>query len=255
MLSIKDNLIVKVHTTSKDAGKTATDDVTNRINELLSQKATINMIFGAAPSQLDFLSALVVANGVDWSRINAFHMDEYIGLTRDAPQRFGNFLKANLFDKISFRQVFYLDGLEPADKECERYTHLLLEYPPDYICMGIGENGHIAFSDPHVADFNDYKYVKVVDLDTVCRQQQVNDNCFERIEEVPTHALTLTIPVLMSAPYIYCVVPFRSKAQAVYSAINGNISTLCPASVLRTKENAILYLDKESASLLKMSDY
>lgn len=246
----KDKLTVKIYPTSREMAEEAARDVTSRINELLSEKEYINMIFAAAPSQSAFMEVLISIPDIDWQRINAFHMDEYIGLIKTAPQGFGNFLKRNLFEKVPFREIYYLDGQQEAGKEINRYTTLLAEYPADIVCLGIGENGHIAFNDPHVADFNDPMYVKVVNLDEVCRRQQVNDKCFDDIDEVPTHALTLTIPALILAPYMYCIVPFQTKALAVYRTLNEDISEDCPASILRTKEHAILYLDKDSSSLL-----
>lgn len=248
----KEQLTVNIYTTRKEMAEKAALEVSCKISELLNEKEFVNMIFAAAPSQTEFLSILVAQKHLDWKRVNAFHMDEYIGLKEEASQRFGNFLKQHLFDRIPFRQVYYLDGLKSAEAECKRYTALLHDFPADIVCLGIGENGHIAFNDPHVADFNDPLQVKVVNLDEICRQQQVNDNCFNQIEEVPTHALTLTIPALVAAPYMYCVVPFRTKAQAVYRALNGEVSEACPASILRKKENATLYLDEESSALLNV---
>ncbi len=246
----KEELTVKIYPTSKEMAYEAAIDVSTKIRELLATKEYINMIFAAAPSQSEFMSYLIAMDDIEWGRIHAFHMDEYIGLDEDAPQGFGNFLRRNLFDRVPFRQVFYMNGLAPAERECERYANLLHEYPADIVCLGIGENGHIAFNDPHVADFKDPFYVKVVNLDEVCRQQQVNDKCFDEIEQVPTHALTLTIPALILAPYMYCIVPFKTKAQAIYNTLMTEISEDCPASILRTKEGAILYLDPDSSSLL-----
>ena len=175
-------------------------------------------------------------------------MDEYLGLSPDAPQGFGNFLKERIFDRKPFRSVNYLNGKsESKVSECARYSNLLLENPVDIVCMGIGENGHIAFNDPHVADFDDKDQVKVVELDGFCRQQQVNEGCFSSIGLVPTHALTVTIPVLISARYIFCMVPGINKAQAVANTIEQKISELYPSTILRTHLSAILYLDQESA--------
>jgi glucosamine-6-phosphate deaminase len=252
MLLNKDKLAVRIYPTTEAMAYDAAKDVSACIRKLLKEKEFINIIFAAAPSQTDFLAALAACNGIAWERINAFHMDEYVGLPEDAPQGFANFLRRNLFDLVPFRKVFYLDGSASADEECNRYAALLSEFPTDIVCLGIGENGHIAFNDPHVADFADPQRVKIVWLDDVCRQQQVNDKCFDRIEEVPKLAFTLTISALISAPYMFCIVPFRSKAQAVYNTLNGEISESCPASVLRTKEHALLYLDKESSSLLQL---
>lgn len=250
MIFEKDKLTVRVFETAEEMGNQAAQDVAGQINLLLNRKEEINMLFAAAPSQITFLKALTNMNHIDWSRINAFHMDEYIGLDREAPQRFGHFLKKHLFGIVPFKNVYYIDGTADSEQECIRYASLLKDFPIDIVCLGIGENGHIAFNDPHVADFNDPEFVKVVSLDQVCRRQQVNDGCFARIEDVPTDALTLTVPALMSASYTYCIVPFTSKAQAVYRSLNGEITEACPASVLRTKDNAVLYLDKDSATLL-----
>jgi glucosamine-6-phosphate deaminase len=248
----KDKLTVKIYSTTEAMAYDAARDVSARIRELLKEREFINIIFAAAPSQTNFLSVLTLYDNIEWERINAFHMDEYIGLPMEASQGFANFLRRHLFDLVPFRKVYYLNGLGEAEEECNRYAALLSEFPTDIVCLGIGENGHIAFNDPHVADFNDPLRVKVVCLDEVCRQQQVNDKCFNRIEEVPGLAFTLTVSTLISAPYMYCIVPFLSKAQAVYNTLNGDISETCPASVLRTKEHAVLYLDKESSSLLRL---
>lgn len=247
----KDELNVKVFPSRDEMGKKAAEEVASKIIELQQQKEELNIIFAAAPSQNDFLSHLITGYDIDWSRINAFHMDEYIGLEKDAPQGFGNFLKERLFDKVPFKKVHYLNGqAESPEIECLRYTYLLVKNPIDIVCLGIGENGHIAFNDPPIADFNDPSSVKVVKLDQVCRQQQVNDKCFELFNEVPTHAFTLTIPALLKADYMYCIVPAANKAQAVYHTLNDVVSEDCPATILRTKQGAYLYLDNESSVLL-----
>lgn len=232
-------------------GRAAADAVTVRIRELLEQRETIHMIFAAAPSQNEFLEALVAHDEIEWGRINAFHMDEYIGLPADAPQRFGRFLSERLFEKVPFRSVNYLNGnAADAQEECRRYTDLLTRYPTDIVCMGIGENCHIAFNDPHVANFEDDVWVKIVDLDLACRQQQVNDGCFAELDLVPTHALTLTIPALMAAPSVFCVVPGPNKAMAVKHTLMDEVSPVYPSTILRKHSGAVLFLDRESASLL-----
>ena len=209
------------------------------------------MIFAAAPSQNEVLASLCEYNDIPWERVNAFHMDEYIGLDKDAKQGFGNFLKEHIFSKLNFKSVSYIYGqATDYDEECKRYTTLLKENKPDIVVMGIGENGHIAFNDPPVADFNDSKVVKVVELDEVCRNQQVHDGCFNSLSEVPKYAFSLTVPALMNGLYLFCIVPSETKAQAVYKTICGNIDTLCPASILRKHDNAILYLDNNSSKLL-----
>lgn len=251
----KDKLTVRVFDSRSDMGAAAAEACVKEMQKLLAEKESIRMIFAAAPSQNEFLAALVEAGKdgrVDYSRVHAFHMDEYVGLAADAPQGFGNFLRDRLFGLLPFASVTYLNGnaADPAE-ECARYTTLLKEAPIDIVCMGIGENGHIAFNDPHVADFNDPAAVKVVELDHTCRQQQVNDGCFAKLDDVPTHALTLTIPTLVAPKTVFCMVPAPTKAKAVQAAVEGPISETCPASILRRHDNASLWLDPDSAALLK----
>lgn len=244
-------LEVKIFPDREEMGKEAAVDVSDAIRQLLDEKDEINMIFAAAPSQNDFMKELIADKRIRWERINAFHMDEYIGLEKEAPQGFGNFLRERVFGKVPFKSVHYINGqATDREAECRRYTELLKKYPVDIVCLGIGENGHIAFNDPPVADFNDDKMIKVVKLETACRQQQVNDKCFSVISEVPTHAFTLTIPTLMQARYMFCMVPTAFKAKAVYHTLNDEVGEQCPATILRTKKGAVLYLDQAAASLL-----
>ena len=246
-----DKLNVAIYENRTLMGEAAARDIKAKIAQLLSQKQEINMIFAAAPSQNDVLKALVEDKEIEWNRVNAYHMDEYIGLDKDAPQGFGNFLKAHIFSLVPFKSVNYIDiSTTNPEEEAERYGKLLDENPTYIVIMGTGENGHIAFNDPPVADFKDKKTVKPVKLDEVCRQQQVNDGCFESIDKVPTHAMTLTVPTLVRAPYLFCIVPAPTKAKAVYETLNGSIDEHCPASVLRTHDNAKLYLDDQSSKLL-----
>ncbi len=246
-----DKLLVKIYDSRDAMGQDAAAEVIAKIKELLSEKEEISMIFAAAPSQNEFLASLVADKDIDWNRVTAFHMDEYIGLDKNAPQAFGNFLRARIFDKVPFKAVHYIDGnVENIESEADRYAQLLKNTTIDIICMGIGENGHIAFNDPPVADFKDSKLVKVVELDDACKNQQVNDGAFASVDLVPTHALTLTIPALMSGENLFCMVPAITKAPAVKNTVYGEISEACPASILRTHENAILYLDPDSSSML-----
>ena len=236
-------------------GNDAASKVSQKILELLNNQEAVNIVFGAAPSQDDLLAALQQSD-VDWNRINAFHMDEYVGLDAAAPQGFGNFLRDRIFDRLDFKSLNFLNGnAEDLQEECNRYEKLLFAYPTDIVCMGIGENTHIAFNDPHVADFNDDRMVKVVDLDQACRQQQVNDGCFSQIDDVPTHALTLTVPALFKAKYAYCVVPGEKKAQAIYHTLNDEISEKYPSTILRTHPHAILFADEDSTSRILETTY
>ena len=247
----KDLLKVNVYSSRDEMGAAAAADIKAAILRALAKKDTINMIFAAAPSQNEVLANLASDKEIPWGRVNAFHMDEYVGLDKDAPQGFGNFLNRAIFGIAPFKIVNYIDiSATDREKECERYSKLLREYPVDIVVLGIGENGHIAFNDPPFADFEDEKLVKSVKLDEVCRNQQVNDGCFAKLSDVPTHALTLTVPALMAGKELYCIVPAKTKAKAVLETLNGEITPACPASVLRTHKCATLYLDSDSSSLL-----
>lgn len=244
----QDNLHVRVYANRDAMGQAAAEAVAERLRRILRERGRGRVVFAAAPSQNEFLAALRQAPGIAWERIVAFHMDEYVGLPYDAPQRFATFLRERILD-LPFAKVNYLDGNAPdIDAECARYATLLREAPLDIVCAGIGENGHMAFNDPHVADFQDTVWVKLVTLDEVCRQQQVHDGAFEHIDQVPTHALTLTMPALMSADHISCVVPGPTKAAAVANTLRGPISEACPATIMRRHPSAVLHLDLAAAS-------
>jgi glucosamine-6-phosphate deaminase len=234
-----------------EMGSAAGADIKACILALLAEKETINMIFAAAPSQNEVLASLANDREIPWNRVHAFHMDEYIGLPADAPQGFGNFLKAHIFDLADFKEVFYIDiTAADAEAECDRYAALLAEYPTDIVVMGIGENGHIAFNDPPVADFADPKAVKPVELDPICRNQQVNDGCFATLDDVPKTAITLTVPTLFAGDHLFCIVPAKTKAKAVRATLCGEIGEACPATILRRHKSAVLYLDGDSSALL-----
>lgn len=247
---VAEQLKVRVYDNRTELGNDAAKMAANHIRLLLQQKEEVNMIFAAAASQNEFLAA-IIKEDIDWTRVNAFHMDEYIGLPENAPQLFSVFLKQRIFDKVPFRAVFCLNGAAPdIAAECDRYAALLEQYPADITCMGIGENAHLAFNDPHVADFKDAHAVKVVDLDEACKQQQVNEGCFSKVEDIPVDALTLTIPALLRAPFILCMVPGATKTQAVYHTLLSDISEEYPSTIIRTHPGTILFLDRESAAKL-----
>lgn len=221
------------------------------MHELAGSQEEIRMVFAAAASQNEFLDALVAMGDLPWHRVTAFHMDEYVDLPSAAPQLFGRFLRERLFDRVPLKRVQLIDP-RPHDEEaeCDRYGALISEAAIDIACLGIGENGHLAFNDPPVADFDDPVAVKRVELDAVCRRQQVHDGAFERIEDVPTHALTLTIPALMASRYCVVVVPGPTKADAVAATLEGPVDASCPASVLRRHPDATLFLDTAAAARL-----
>ncbi len=237
---------VNVFDSRKEMGEAAAKVVASKILELLSIKESIRMVFAAAPSQNEFLESLVNIKDIPWNRITAFHMDEYLGLPKDHAALFANFLEDKIFEKVNFREIHLIDGNNDPESECLRYASLLEASPIDIVCMGIGENGHIAFNDPPVALFNDPATVKKVALDAACRQQQVNDGCFPNLQKVPKHALTLTVPALLNADFISCVVPGKNKKEALKTALYGPIETQCPASILRLHRNCHLFTDKDA---------
>jgi glucosamine-6-phosphate deaminase len=243
---IVDSLKVNVYNDRLALGAAAGTDVAARIKQLLSEKHGIRIIFASAPSQNELLKYLSEDETIDWSRITAFHMDEYNGLPLNSPQKFSRFLSDRLFDQVKPCTVHLIDSSNESEEECRRYGELLRQAPIDIVCLGIGENGHIAFNDPPVADFNDLEVIKVVELDDACRQQQVNDGCFPSFEDVPTHALTLTIPALLSGSHLFCVVPGPTKRKAVERTLNGSISTECPSTILRKHPDCTLYVDSDS---------
>jgi glucosamine-6-phosphate deaminase len=244
-------LVTRVYANRALMGGAAADMVSEKINLLLNQQEFVNIIFASAPSQNEFLTFLSEKKTIDWKRVVAFHMDEYIELHENDSRTFASFLNKKIFGPVKFRSVNYINGNAPnIGAECRRYAKLLAEHPLDIVCLGIGENGHLAFNDPHVADFNDPSMVKMVRLDAACRQQQVNDGCFAELGQVPGYAISLTIPALMAGKYIYGVVPGEKKAKAVYNTVHSEIIEKYPSTILRKHDNAILFLDKSSSSLL-----
>ena len=238
----KDNLAVEVFETRAEMGQAAADDIAVVLKKLLAEKDVVRIVFAAAPSQNEVLAGVCARTDLDWSRVDAFHMDEYEGLDKTHPQSFGTFLREHVFDHLPLRNVYYISDYG------EKYEELLEKNPIDIVILGIGENGHIAFNDPGVADYNDPKRIKRAKLDDVCRQQQVNDGCFPTFDDVPEYALTLTIPQMISADYMFCVVPAKTKRDAVRRTVNEEVNDQCPATILRTHKNAKLYCDKDSGA-------
>ena len=243
----KDNLIAQIYETRAEMGAAAAKCAADAINAVLREKEYANVVFAAAPSQNETLASLLLED-IDFSRINAFHMDEYVGLSIGDRQSFATYLTEHIFSKADFHSVNIIPAKLPIDEACAEYERLLSENPVDVVLLGIGENGHIAFNDPPVADFNDTKVIKRVELDDKCRMQQVHDGCFPDFDSVPKYAVTLTIPTMLSARYMICTVPAITKADAVYGMLNAEISEACPATALRNHTGAALFLDADSAS-------
>lgn len=246
-----DKLQVEIFADRAALGRAAAARAAFNLNRALAENGTARAIFAAAPSQNELLENLAQLDSIDWGNVTAFHLDEYLGLAGDAPQSFQTYLKEHLFNLVNPGQVNYLQGAttDPTG-ECVRYGRLLAAAALDLACIGIGENGHLAFNDPPLADFNDLQKVRIVGLDETSRAQQVHDGCFPRLDAVPRQALTVTIPAIMAAKTIVCVVPGPTKAKAIFESLNGPVTPLCPASILRQHPSARLMLDRDSAALL-----
>ena len=246
-----DRLRVRVFEDRAEMGRAAASETAEAIASRQAEGGRPRVVFAAAPSQDEFLSAMVASDRIDWSRVIAFHMDEYLGLSPEHPASFRRYLREHLFGLVDLppdhRHLIPGEATDRPLRTCLDYEERLRAGPLDVVCAGIGENGHLAFNDPPVADFLDPLWIKVVRLDHACRVQQVNDGCFAGLDDVPTHAYTMTVPALLSARTIAVVVPGPRKADAVQAALQGPISERCPASKLRDHDGAVLYLDRESA--------
>ena len=245
-------LTIEIHTDRAAMGAAAAVQAAAVLCEALARRGQARIILASAPSQNELIDGLAAASGIDWSQVTVFHMDEYVGLPAGHGATFRAYQEARLLSRVNPAAFHGIRG-ESADAaaECARYTALVREAPIDLVCMGIGENGHIAFNDPPVADFEDAAWIKPVALDGACRLQQVHDGCFPGLASVPQHALTLTCPALMSGMAIVCVVPGLRKAEAVRATVEDPVTTECPATILRRHPNAVLYLDRDSAGLLR----
>ncbi|MEJ5238103.1 glucosamine-6-phosphate deaminase [Limisphaera sp. VF-2] len=246
-----DELEVRVYAARAQLAAAAAAEAAEWLRTAIHQRGQARVILASAASQMQFLEALTAAPDLEWGRVTVFHMDEYLGLPADHPASFRRFLRERVASRVRPRAVHWIEGdaLEPL-KEVGRYAALLQEGPIDLCCLGIGENGHIAFNDPPVADFQDPHWIKLVALDEACRRQQVGEGWFPDLDAVPRYAYTLTVPALIRADRMIAVVPEQRKAKAVRDALCGPVSERCPASILRRHPRATLFLDLESASLL-----
>jgi glucosamine-6-phosphate deaminase len=250
-LSPRSELSVHVLETREALGRDAGNRAASLLREAIREQGWARLIFSAANSQLPMLEVLTSSPEVNWKRVEVFHVDEYHGMPATHPASFAGWVKRNIEDRVHPAKVHYLQGDAPdITAECQRYSDLLTVAPIDISFLGFGENGHIGFNDPHEANFQDPLRVRAVTLDERCRLQQVNEGHWPGLDAVPDLGLTLTCPTLVDATYIICCVPGRTKAEAVRDALQGPISPACPASLLRTHDQADLFLDAESAALL-----
>jgi glucosamine-6-phosphate deaminase len=244
-----DQLPVSIYSDNETLGQAAAEAAAATIQEAIAERGVANIVVATGNSQLTTLHALHRMTDVDWPAVNVFHMDEYLNLPPGHPASFPLFLRRHLLDHVEGGTFFPVPGhAQDVEAACRAYELLLRAHPTDLCCLGIGENGHIAFNDPHVADFDDPTWVKVVELDEASRRQQTGEGHFPTLASVPTHAITLTIPALCAARHMLCIVPEARKAAAVREALLGPISTACPASILRQMPHCRLLLEPESAA-------
>jgi glucosamine-6-phosphate deaminase len=245
------SLKVEIHPSSEAASLAAARNACRAMVKLAQLSETVAVIFATGASQIAVLDALTSQPDIPWNKIRGFHMDEYIGISADNPASFRRYLRERLTSKVSMKEFFEIDGEAPdAKRTCREYAARLNSAQPQLCLLGIGENGHLAFNDPQVADFNDPVDAKIVQLDEVCRNQQWAEGWFATIDQVPQSAITLTIPALFRVPKLIVSVPGWRKAKIVRSALQDPVSTECPATILRTHPNATMYLDPESADEL-----
>lgn len=245
---------VEVHPSRKAAGIAAAQAIGDALADLAQHRASIGVIFAAAASQLETLDALTAMPGLPWDRVIGSHMDEYIGISADHPASFRRFLREHLTRKVTLREFLEMNGTEGDPQVvCREYARQLRSSDPQLCLLGIGENGHLAFNDPPVADFNDPLDVKVVQLDEVCRQQQTAEGWFKTVEDVPTHAISLTVPALLRVPKLIASVPGPRKAHIISRTLQEQISTACPSTILRTHPDVTLFLDVDSAAELDLN--
>ena len=244
-----DNLPISVYSTNKEMGIAAAEEAATVMRKAIQDNGHANIIIATGNSQLTFLEALGECEDVDWSHINVFHMDEYVGIPANHPASFPLFLHRHIIDKVKPGNFYPIIGqMKDPQETCRRYEKLLRGNPADLCALGIGENGHLAFNDPPLARFDEPKWVHVVRLTDSCKRQQVGEGHFRSIEDVPAEAISLTIPALLAATRVLAIVPERRKADIVVRTLTGPISPLIPASILRRAAHARLYLDKDSGA-------
>jgi glucosamine-6-phosphate deaminase len=246
-----DSLRVEAFDDLSSLASTAAADAAAAIGDAVAERGAANVMLATGNSQLAFLDALAARDDVAWDHVVGFHMDEYLGMGPDHPASFRWYMRARVVERMHPGTFHELAGDAPdPEAECARYAALLRAHPLDVCCLGIGENGHLAFNDPDVAEFDDLRDVKIVALDETCRAQQVGEGHFAALGDVPRRALTVTIPALLRAERVLAIVPEARKADPVRRALYGPVTTACPASALRRHPGATLYLDAASASAL-----
>ena len=239
---------IEIYNTPYELGVAAAKHAAQLLHKVIEANGTANIILATGTSQFETLNQLINEN-VDWPKVTMFHLDEYIGLPITHPASFRKYLKERFISKVDLKQVFLINGEANAEQECKRLSDIIKQHPVDVALVGIGENGHLAFNDPP-ADFETEEPYIIVELDHVCRRQQMNEGWFNSIDEVPRRAISMSVKQIMKSKNIICSVPDKRKAVAVKNCLKNPVSNLYPASILQTHNNCIVYLDKDAASLL-----
>lgn len=244
-------LVVEIHPSAKSMGEAAALAAADAMRKLGATQESLGVIFATGASQLDTLQALTSLDGIPWDRVQGVHLDEYVGLPPEHFASFRRYLREKLAQKVGMKEFHEIDG-SAADpyRVCRDYAEVLRATHPQLCLLGIGENGHLAFMDPAVADFNDPQDMKVVTLDADCRAQQVAEGWFNNPEEVPDRAISMTIPAILRVPKLIVSVPGARKAAIIRRTLEDAVSTSCPATILRNHPDVTVYLDGESASEL-----
>lgn len=243
-----DKLSVRLYHQETELTQDVAEIAHDYLRNILAHQSQAAVILATGNSQIKFLEALIALGGIDWSRIVFFHLDEYLGIEASHSASFRRYLQQRVEKRVNPAAFHYIEGdtMQPL-AECDRYTQLLQAQPIDLCCLGVGENGHLAFNEPSVADFNDSRQIKLVKLELATRQQQVNEGHFPNVEAVPQYAFTLTISPICGAKKILCLAPHKRKAAIVKKMLRSPISKDCPASILRSQVQATLFLDADSA--------
>ena len=240
---------VRVFSDKYQLAAAAATDAAAVIRRAIDEHGNARIIAATGASQFEFLEELTKAPGVDWKMVEMFHLDEYLGLPPTHLASFRKYLLDRLINKVVIARYHLLDGEGDPKKVIAEVTAEIRKVPIDVAFVGIGENGHLAFNDPP-ADFETEEAYIVVDLDEACRRQQMGEGWFKSLADVPGRALSMTVRQILKAKEILCVVPDARKAQAVAKCLGGEISPMVPASILRSHDRAVIYLDKDSAALL-----
>jgi glucosamine-6-phosphate deaminase len=247
---------VEIHPSRKAAGAAAARATAEALKERGLVGDSIGVIFATGASQVDTLDALTGIDNLPWRKVCGFHLDEYVGISTDHPASFRRYLREKLTQKVKLKEFAEIDGNAPdLGQVCQDYAEKLSAADPQLCLLGIGENGHLAFNDPPVADFSDPLNVKIVQLDPVCRQQQAAEGWFDRFQDVPERAITLTIPMIFRVPKLIVSVPGSRKAKIIRRTLEESIATTCPSSILRTHPDATIYLDIDSADELDGDEF